>query len=117
VIEQRARRGEAVPGFGHPLYRDGDPRAKDLLDPVFRFEPRRASVETLAALAEAMQSMGREPPTVDFALVGVASALRLPSGSATAIFAIGRAAGWIAHALEQRNHAETLRPRARYVGP
>jgi len=47
----------------------------------------------------------------------VAEALGLPAGSASALFALGRAAGWIAHVLEQRRSAGLVRPRARYVGP
>jgi citrate synthase len=43
-------------------------------------------------------------------------ALELPLGSAAAIFALGRTAGWVAHALEQRENKALLRPRARYVG-
>jgi citrate synthase len=50
-------------------------------------------------------------------LVALASALGLPPGSAAALFAVGRSAGWVAHALEQREAGFVLRPRARYVGP
>ena len=55
-------------------------------------------------------------PTLDLGLVAVASALRAPRGTAGAFFAIGRSAGWVAHALEQREAGHLLRPRARYVG-
>jgi citrate synthase len=113
VIEQRARRGDATPGFGHPLYPQGDPRAASLLDNLGS-GARRA--RTLLALVHAMRDAGREGPTVDAGLVAVAQALRLPPGSAGAIFAIGRAGGWIAHVLEQRKSGHILRPRARYVG-
>jgi citrate synthase len=64
-----------------------------------------------------MRDTGGELPTIDLGLVAIASALGLPRGSAVAIFAIGRTAGWIAHALEQRASNYVLRPRARYVGP
>lgn len=113
VIEQRARRGDATPGFGHPLYPKGDPRAEVLLQ---NLGPGAGSAKTLLALVAAMRRAGRERPTLDAGLVAVAQALRLPLGSAGAIFAIGRTAGWIAHALEQRKAGHILRPRARYVG-
>jgi citrate synthase len=111
VVSDRLRRGEAVPGFGHPLYPGGDPRAPLLLEAAHKLGGKRARVAF--TLAEAMP----EPPAVELALVALAAALDLPRGAATAIFAVGRSAGWIAHALEQRAAGYLLRPRARYVGP
>jgi len=43
--------------------------------------------------------------------------LGLPKDSALALFLLGRAVGWIAHALEQAAHGALIRPRARYIGP
>ena len=114
VIEDRTRRGDALPGFGHPLYVHGDPRAAALLAGL---APRRRAERTLAALVARMKAARREPPNIDLALVATASALGLPPGAASAIFAVGRAAGWIAHVLEQREAGFVLRPRARYTGP
>ncbi len=48
--------------------------------------------------------------------VALTLALTLPPGAASALFVVGRAAGWVAHALEQREAGFVLRPRARYVG-
>jgi len=114
VIEERTRRGDALPGFGHPLYPGGDPRAVPLLRAA---AARRRAGRTLAALIARMKAARRAAPNVDLGLVATALSLGLPPGSASAIFAVGRAAGWIAHVLEQRSAAFVLRPRARYVGP
>jgi citrate synthase len=73
-------------------------------------------VRVLRAVEETMREAGHAPPTVDFGLVALASALELPPGAAAALFAVGRAAGWVAHVLEQREQGNLLRPRARYVG-
>jgi citrate synthase len=73
-------------------------------------------VRVLRAVEEAMRETGHGPPTVDFGLVALATALGLPAGAATALFAVGRAAGWVAHVWEQRTQGHVLRPRARYVG-
>lgn len=63
-----------------------------------------------------VHAQGGDSPTVDCGLVAVCLALGLPPGSAAALFAVGRAAGWVAHVLEQREQGFLLRPRARYVG-
>jgi len=110
LVQERLRRGDILPGFGHPLYREGDPRALALL----RLLPRDP---TRDALREAMDAIRGVQPNVDFALVSLRRALRLKPGSALALFAIGRTAGWIAHALEQQAEDKPIRPRARYTGP
>jgi citrate synthase len=113
VIAERLRRGDAMPGFGHPLYPRGDPRARLLLSVA---RPRRRRELTLAALVERMRSARREAPNVDVGLVATAYSLGLPAGAASAVFAVARTAGWLAHAFEQREAGWVMRPRARYVG-
>jgi citrate synthase len=110
VVESRLRRGEGVPGFGHPLYPDGDPRAAALL-PLLPEDASRSGL--VAAMAEATG----KSPNIDFALVSIRRAFDLPPGAALALFAVGRTVGWIAHALEQRADDKLIRPRASYVGP
>jgi citrate synthase len=117
VVAARASRGEAMPGFGHPLYPSGDPRVPPLLEATARAAKKSRGVAVVLAVAEAMKRAHREPPNLDFGLVGVARALGLPKGSASLLFAIGRTAGWVAHALEQREAGYVLRPRSKYVGP
>ncbi|MCY1060066.1 citrate/2-methylcitrate synthase [Nannocystis sp. SCPEA4] len=117
VVQERARRGEEIPGFGHPLYPDGDPRATALLAAAAEHAPRSPRLRTIHAIVEAMRDAGRERPSFDTGLVALGAALGLPPRTTVAIFAVGRAAGWLAHAFEQRAAGFLLRPRARYVGP
>jgi citrate synthase len=116
VVRSRLQRGDPLPGFGHRLYPDGDPRGGHLISAARRLPGRSARLRTLLALADAVRSQGGEPPNSDLGLVALTSALGLPAGAAPAIFALGRCAGWIAHVLEQRADPRLLRPRARYAG-
>ena len=109
-------RGEQLPGFGHPLYPAGDPRGALLIELAEAHGDRSEPAKTAFALLAAMKSGGHPAPTLDAGLVTLCHCLGLPAGSAAAIFAIGRSAGWVAHALEQRRAGYLLRPRARYVG-
>ncbi len=109
VVAERYARGELVPGFSHPLYPDGDPRCPPLLSTL----PPDAARDALIA---ELDRIGGKPPNIDLALVALRRALALPRGAALALFAVGRCAGWIAHALEQQSEGALIRPRARYVG-
>jgi citrate synthase len=112
----RLRRGEPIEGFGHPLYRHGDPRAAALLDLLRARDPKSSELAFVSAFRAAAVSVTGEQPTIDFALAALARALRLPPGSPLTIFAIGRAIGWIGHAIEQYATGQLIRPRAKYVG-
>ncbi len=117
AVMARLRRGDSLPGFGHPLYPDGDPRATALLAALGEMlpgDPELALAETIGATAR--DALGAAP-NIDFALATLARALRLPDEAPFALFAIGRAAGWLAHVQEQYAARELIRPRARYVGP
>ncbi|HZM94908.1 MAG TPA: citrate synthase family protein [Vicinamibacterales bacterium] len=116
AITARLRRGESIDGFGHPLYRDGDPRATALLDMLGERYPKSRELTLVLEVADAAAALTRERPNLDFALVAIARVLRLPAGSPLTIFAIGRTIGWIGHALEQYATGQLIRPRAKYVG-
>ncbi|MGH2940778.1 MAG: citrate synthase [Solirubrobacterales bacterium] len=107
-----ARLGAAgpIPGFGHRVYRDRDPRADHLLD--------RLSPDPLAArILETAAGRRLPAPNVDFALAALVRAHGLRPGSSATIFTIARLAGIVAHALEEYEHRLRFRPRASYVGP
>lgn len=116
AIAARLRRGETLPGFGHPLYPDGDPRATALLAALARAYPSSEARELTVEAVSATRDLIDERPNVDFALVAAARTLGLPTGAALALFALGRTVGWIGHAIEQYEADRIVRPRARYVG-
>jgi citrate synthase len=116
AVAGRLRRGEPIDGFGHPLYRDGDPRAAALLDLLRERYPKSGELAFVLDVAGAAAAAMRERPNVDFALAAVARVLHLPPGSPLMLFAIGRSIGWIGHAIEQYETGQLIRPRARYVG-
>lgn len=109
AVQSYLRRGMELPGFGHQLYPEGDPRGRDLLALL---EPNSSFLELVGTANTLLGSR----PNIDFALVALARTLDLPSGASLAIFSLGRCAGWIAHALEQYETGQLIRPRARYTG-
>jgi len=110
ALAARQAQARGIPGFGHPLYPEGDPRAEALID-------RLTLSDDLQGLRAAVQGLTGLTPNVDFALVALADSLKLPADAPFALFAVARCAGWIAHAIEQSQSPHLIRPRARYTGP
>ena len=110
TIRDWLSQGRPIAGFGHPLYPLGDPRATALLQQF----PLPAEYSELRDVVE--EAIG-ERPNVDFALAALTKVFNLPQEAPLILFALGRCAGWLAHALEQVTTGHPIRPRARYVGP
>ena len=117
TLAMRAEHRRHLPGFGHPLYPDGDVRASTLLDMMCAALPASGELAAALRIARAGEALTNQKPNIDFATVTLERALGLPEDSALALFLLGRTAGWIAHALEQAAHGSLIRPRARYTGP
>ena len=115
VMAGRLARGERLPGFGQPLYPQGDPRAIAILAALGQAAPEARALAEKAG-ETGLRLVGRHP-NVDFALAAAALGLGLPRNTALGLFIIGRTAGWIAHAIEQYESGVLIRPRARYLGP
>ena len=117
VIRDLLRRGERVPGFGHFVYRAGDPRAALLLGLVRAAAPRdRRRAVADAVLAE-VAGKGLPGPNIDFALAVLTRVAGMGDGAGEAVFAVARTAGWVAHAIEEYARSTPLRLRAVYTGP
>lgn len=117
AVAAALERGEDLPGFGHPLYPERDPRAQALLQALAAAAPEQAERLWLAQVAAAVRGLSELSPNVDFALVALARTLALPAEAPMALFALGRMAGWTAHVEEQYRDGRLVRPRALYTGP
>ncbi len=116
AIAQRLRRGEQIPGFGHPLYPHGDPRATVLLR-LAAASNNEAAWRPYRLLTRAGADVLGDGPNLDCGLAAITAAYRLPSDAPLVLFAVSRTLGWIAHAIEEYASGRLIRPRARYVGP
>jgi citrate synthase len=117
ALAERRRGGLDLPGFGHPLYPDGDIRATTLLAMLRAAAPNDPELAFAERIAAAGERLSGRRPNVDFATVAIERVLHLPQDSALSMFLLGRTVGWIAHAIEQAALGGLIRPRARYTGP
>jgi citrate synthase len=114
VIRERVALGERFAGFGHGVYKNGDPRARALLDALAR---AGAAKKLTSEIPERIAEATGEFVNIDYALAVLVHTLGLPPGNELVLFAMARTVGWIAHACEQLRHGGLIRPRARYIGP
>ena len=107
----------AVPGMGHPLYAEADPRAAYLLEVLLPLVGKRDRAVLDGVLAAAVET-SRAQPNIDLATAALAFTMDMPSAATEAIFVLARMAGWVAHAIEEYGEAPLrFRTRALYDGP
>jgi citrate synthase len=116
LVANCLRRGEQVPGFGHPFYPAGDPRAIRLTR-LAEASRHQEAWRPFRNLRRAGAELLHDRPNLDFGLAAVTRTYRLPDHAPVILFALGRTAGWLAHAIEEYASGQLIRPRARYTGP
>jgi citrate synthase len=114
AIGRRLRDEQRIPGFGHRIYQERDPRAEILLGALAGAGCRLDAEDDLLAT---MRSRGLPFPNVDFAVASLAERHDMVDGAGEIIFAVARTAGWLAHAIEEYPHRLRFRGRATYTGP
>lgn len=117
VVGDVLRRGEKIPGFGHFVYRDGDPRANLLLRLIAEYAPDSERLAVASAVTAEARRRAVPDPNIEFALAVLAAVAGMVRGAGEAMFATGRTAGWLAHALEEYERNIPIRPRCVYTGP
>jgi citrate synthase len=122
-LEAKLRAGERLMGFGHRVFRGNDPRAEAMRVALAAMGPLAgrlafaSRLETrVAAVIERVKPGRRLPPNVEIMAALLLDAVGFPREAFTPVFAVGRCAGWIAHALEQRKTGRMIRPTSKYVG-
>lgn len=124
-IESRLAAGGRLFGFGHRVFRRGDPRAVELRKALERLDSGAdrlafaSEVERRVASVFARLKPRSKPlePNVEINAALLLDAVGIPREAFTPVFAVARAAGWLAHAMEQRSAGRLVRPSSRYVGP
>ena len=123
-IEAALARGDRLMGFGHRIYRVRDPRADALKQAVRWLDARQGRIEFAEAVEAAALAILRErkpdralQTNVEFYTALLLEALAFPPSAFTCVFAMGRVAGWLAHAQEQLAGGRIIRPQSIYVGP
>ena len=122
-VEKALSNGKRIMGFGHPVYKTTDPRAKHLKTAAkdlakIKGEPKWFSIIQAVVDTDAMQSRARIGlhPNVDLWAGASYSLLDIPEDLFVPIFCIGRIPGWVAHIIEQSEKKDILRPRLLYSG-
>ena len=121
-LEAKLRAGERLMGFGHRVYSGNDPRSEAMRAALQRMgAPRLAFAahleQRVAAVVQRVKPGRRLPANVEIMAAILLDAVGIPRDGFTAVFAISRCPGWIAHALEQQQTGRLIRPTSRYVGP
>jgi citrate synthase len=119
-VQEKMDNKKKIMGFGHRVYRGGDPRAKHLRE-MSRQLCQITGQPKWYAMSEKIENIVTTqkniPPNVDFYSASVYHCLGIEHDLFTPIFAVSRTSGWVAHILEQYENNRIIRPRADYVGP
>jgi citrate synthase len=120
--------GRRIMGFGHRIYRVRDPRADVLKQTLQQLQQAQMHETAAPKRAEAIEAVIRDvlhrhkpnrplDTNVEFYTALLLDALGFERSAFTAVFALGRVLGWLAHALEQQATGRLIRPQSVYIGP
>ena len=110
---------EKVMGFGHRVYKNGDPRAKILRgmsESITKAAGEAKWYEMSKVIDDTVQGEKGLLPNVDFYSATVYYSMGIPLDLYTPIFAVSRVSGWLAHILEQLEANRIYRPRGKWTG-
>jgi 2-methylcitrate synthase/citrate synthase II len=119
-IQDALIKKKRIMGFGHRVYKTGDPRARILKDWCQKLA-KEIGDDRWEKIAEPIERevtiQKKLPPNVDWPTARLYHYMGLKTEVYTPIFALARVAGWATHIIEQLDSNRLMRPRARYTGP
>jgi citrate synthase len=110
---------QKVMGFGHRVYKNGDPRAKvlsQLSEKLTKKSGEPQWFQMSKEIDDVMQAEKHLLPNVDFYSATVYYSMGIPIDIYTPIFAVSRVSGWLAHIFEQYSKNRIYRPRGQWIG-
>ena len=118
-VEEALQNKQKVMGFGHRVYKNGDPRAKilrQMSEQITKKIGRPEIYEMSDLIDDTMQNKKGLLPNVDFYSASVYFSMGIPIDLFTPVFAASRVSGWLAHVFEQWTNNRIYRPRGKWTG-
>ena len=118
-VDKALAKKEKIMGFGHRVYKSQDPRAL-ILKSMSREITKAVGEEQLFLISLAIEQKVKEKKAlcanVDFYSASVYHCLGIATDLFTALFALSRMPGWLAHIKEQYSKNRIYRPASEFLG-
>lgn len=121
IMEKMFKNKEKIMGFGHRVYKKGDPRHKLVKEWSKKLSERSFGNKNLYNISDYIERIMLEKkgmhPNLDYFAASTYHQCGIPTFLFTPIFVISRSTGWASHIFEQRANNRLIRPVSKYIGP
>ncbi len=117
IVEEKLEKSEKIPGLGHKVYKDEDPRAQKMLEKTEELGLKREFTEKMLEVQRVFEEekIGLVL-NVDGAIAGIMSDLGFEPELGKGFFIIARTPGLVAHVREEMDEEDFRRENGDYIG-